>query len=349
MPRILLVEDNEFNRDMLSRRLKKQAFDVVVAVDGGEACVKARDEAPDLILMDLHLPILDGWEVTRRLKADDTTRNIPIIALTADAMSGDEDKALEAGCNDYETKPVDLPRLLNKIGRLLGHGANGMPHATTTHSDQAQFWDERFRREGLIWGEAPSPTATTALRYLSPKARVLEIGFGYGRDLAFLLRHGFRVSGVDLSTTARHFAEARLSREVLVADRLVTASFEDNGFPDGGFDGVVSHRMAHLLVTDAAVERFAETIGRVLRPGGILCLAVRNAEDRNPSEVRHLNGNVYEYAPRPGHWIRFWDDDALRQAFGKAFTFLTLDRVTEEESGSRPVPCCLTVLVARRL
>jgi two-component system, cell cycle response regulator DivK len=119
MPRILLVEDNENNRDMLSRRLERRAYEVVVAVDGNEACAKAREEAPDLILMDMHLPILDGWEATRRLKAETATKRIPIIALTADAMSGDQEKALEAGCNDYETKPVDLPRLLDKIRRLL--------------------------------------------------------------------------------------------------------------------------------------------------------------------------------------------------------------------------------------
>ena len=119
MPKILLVEDNENNRDMLSRRLQKRNYEVAIAVDGAEACARAESERPDLILMDMHLPVLDGWEATRRLKARPETGSIPIIALTADAMSGDREKALEAGCDDYETKPVELPRLLGKMEALL--------------------------------------------------------------------------------------------------------------------------------------------------------------------------------------------------------------------------------------
>jgi two-component system, cell cycle response regulator DivK len=119
MPKILLVEDNENNRDMLSRRLQKRNYEVAIAVDGAEACARAEAERPDLILMDMHLPVLDGWEATRRLKARPETGSIPIIALTADAMSGDREKALEAGCDDYETKPVELPRLLGKMEALL--------------------------------------------------------------------------------------------------------------------------------------------------------------------------------------------------------------------------------------
>jgi two-component system, cell cycle response regulator DivK len=120
MPRILLVEDNEMNRDMLSRRLARKKYEVLVAVDGGEGVVMARSEAPDLILMDMSLPVVDGWEATRRLKASPETKAIPIIALTAHAMSGDREKAMEAGCDDYDTKPVELPRLLGKIEALLG-------------------------------------------------------------------------------------------------------------------------------------------------------------------------------------------------------------------------------------
>ena len=119
MAKILLVEDNEMNRDMLSRRLERRGYVVVVAVDGGQGIELARQEAPDLILMDMSLPVLDGWEATRRLKAAPETRAIPIIALTAHAMGGDRDRALEAGCDDYDTKPVELPRLLGKIEALL--------------------------------------------------------------------------------------------------------------------------------------------------------------------------------------------------------------------------------------
>jgi len=120
MPRILLVEDNEMNRDMLSRRLARKKYEVLVAVDGGEGVVTARLEAPDLILMDMSLPVVDGWEATRQLKASPETQAIPIIALTAHAMSGDREKALEAGCDDYDTKPIELPRLLAKMEALLG-------------------------------------------------------------------------------------------------------------------------------------------------------------------------------------------------------------------------------------
>ena len=119
MPKLLLVEDNEYNRDMLMRRLTKKGFAVIVAVDGGEGVAKAQSEKPDLILMDMHLPVLDGWEATKQLKESDDTRTIPIIALTADAMTGDREKAMEAGCDDYDTKPIELPRLLEKIQAQL--------------------------------------------------------------------------------------------------------------------------------------------------------------------------------------------------------------------------------------
>jgi two-component system, cell cycle response regulator DivK len=119
MAKILVVEDNEMNRDMLSRRLERRGYEVVIAVDGGQGLALARSEAPDLILMDMSLPVLDGWEATRQLKAAPETRAIPIIALTAHAMSDDRDRAIDAGCDDYDTKPVELPRLLAKIEALL--------------------------------------------------------------------------------------------------------------------------------------------------------------------------------------------------------------------------------------
>jgi two-component system, cell cycle response regulator DivK len=119
MPKILLVEDNEMNRDMLSRRLQRRGYEVLIAVDGQMGIDMARSEAPDLILMDMSLPVMDGWEATRTLKASDTTRHIPVIALTAHAMSTDRDKAIEAGCDDYDTKPIELPRLLEKMEALV--------------------------------------------------------------------------------------------------------------------------------------------------------------------------------------------------------------------------------------
>ena len=115
MAKILLVEDNEMNRDMLGRRLQRRGYEVVIAVDGAEGVAKAQTEEPDLILMDMSLPVIDGWEATRRLKVAPETRSIPVIALTAHAMSGDRDKAIEAGCDDYGTKPVEFDRLLATI------------------------------------------------------------------------------------------------------------------------------------------------------------------------------------------------------------------------------------------
>ena len=119
MPKILLVEDNEMNRDMLSRRLERKGYQIVIAVDGQEGIDKARSERPDLILMDMSLPVLNGWDATRQLKEDESTKGIPIIALTAHAMAEDEQRAREAGCNDFDTKPIELPRLLEKIQQLL--------------------------------------------------------------------------------------------------------------------------------------------------------------------------------------------------------------------------------------
>jgi CheY-like chemotaxis protein len=121
MPNLLLVEDNELNRDMLSRRLRKRGYEIEIAVDGQEGLDRVKTARPDLILMDMSLPVIDGWEATRRLKADPTTRDIPIIALTAHAMASDREKALEVGCDAYETKPVELPSLLAAIEKLLAN------------------------------------------------------------------------------------------------------------------------------------------------------------------------------------------------------------------------------------
>ena len=122
MTKVLVVEDNEMNRDMLSRRLTRRGFQVIFAVDGQQGVDLALSERPDIILMDMSLPIIDGWEATRRVKSDDATRGVPVIGLTAHAMAGDREKAIEAGCDDYDTKPVELERLIGKIERLLGGG-----------------------------------------------------------------------------------------------------------------------------------------------------------------------------------------------------------------------------------
>ena len=120
MTKVLLVEDNEMNRDMLSRRLMRRGFEVVFAVNGKDGVDLAKSEKPDIILMDMSLPVMDGWEATRCVKSDAATRAVPVIGLTAHAMSGDREKALEAGCDDYDTKPVEFDRLIEKMERLLG-------------------------------------------------------------------------------------------------------------------------------------------------------------------------------------------------------------------------------------
>jgi two-component system, cell cycle response regulator DivK len=120
MAKVLLVEDNEMNRDMLSRRLIRRGFEVVFAVDGKQGVDLARSEKPDIILMDMSLPVMDGWQATRCVKSDEATRSVPVIGLTAHAMSGDREKAIEAGCDDYDTKPVEIDRLIGKMKRLLG-------------------------------------------------------------------------------------------------------------------------------------------------------------------------------------------------------------------------------------
>jgi CheY-like chemotaxis protein len=122
MAKILIVEDNEMNRDMLSRRLERRGFAIVMAVDGQQGVEMARGEKPDLILMDMSLPVMDGWAATQAIKADAELQAIPVIALTAHAMAGDREKAMAAGCDDYDTKPIELPRLLEKIGKFLPNG-----------------------------------------------------------------------------------------------------------------------------------------------------------------------------------------------------------------------------------
>jgi CheY-like chemotaxis protein len=124
MPKVLVVEDNEMNRDMLSRRLQRRGYEVIISVDGEDGVAKARSDSPDIILMDMDLPVLDGWAATRKLKSSAETRSIPVIALTAHAMAGDKERALEVGCDDYDTKPVEFSRLTEKIETLLRKGSD---------------------------------------------------------------------------------------------------------------------------------------------------------------------------------------------------------------------------------
>lgn len=211
-----------------------------------------------------------------------------------------------------------------------------------------EFWDERFRKEGAIWGDAPSPTARLAADHAQVGDRVLEVGFGYGRDLAFLGQRKCRVSGVDLSIAGRELAQTRLQHSGVQPEYLWTGPFEDSEIPALGFDTLVCHRMAHLLLTPEAVARFARKVEEVLRPGGLVCLGVRNLRDLNPADVVAVADQVYEYVRRPGHRIRYWDDDTFRWVFNRAFRILTLLPAVESETEAHPVPCHLTVMVARK-
>lgn len=213
-------------------------------------------------------------------------------------------------------------------------------------SNSGEFWDTRYRAEGAIWGEAPSPTAQVAAQHLTPRARLLEIGFGYGRDLPFYIRQGCRVTAIDLSATGRELAEERLQREGLHAESLLSGRFEQREFPES-FDVVVSHRMAHLLVDPAEMAAFSARVRQVLRPGGLLCLGARNLHDLDPAAMICLGEGVYEYAARPGHRIRYWDHDAFRRTFNGSFELRSLVETTEPESQGHPVPCHLTVMVGQ--
>jgi len=211
-----------------------------------------------------------------------------------------------------------------------------------------EFWDARFRTEGAIWGDAPSPTARLAADHARAGDRVLEVGFGYGRDLAFLGQRGCRVSGVDLSAAGLELAQARLQQSGVRPECLWTGPFEDSDIPALGFDVVLCHRMAHLLLTPEAVGRFARKVEEVLRPGGLVCLGARDLRDLNPADMVAVADQVYEYLRRPGHRIRYWSDDTFRRVFGGAFTLLTLLHAVESETEAHPVPCHLTVMVARK-
>lgn len=142
MPKILVVEDNEVNGLLLMRRLTRLGFAVVLAADGEQGVAMAKTEQPDLILMDMGLPVLDGWEATRQIKADTDTHHIPLIALTAHAMAGDRDQAIEAGCDDYETKPIELPKLLEKMNRLLNGGRTMAAGASTSTTGRPLLGDQ---------------------------------------------------------------------------------------------------------------------------------------------------------------------------------------------------------------
>jgi SAM-dependent methyltransferase len=216
------------------------------------------------------------------------------------------------------------------------------------NSEDGDFWDRRYRTEGAIWGEQASPTAQRAAAFLAPGARVLDVGSGYGRDLAFLAGRSCYVNGVDMSREGHRLAEQRLAAMNGRAEGLYLGRFEDLPLPEAGFDAILSHRMAHLMLSTEAVDAFVERLHRLLRTGGIAAIGARNREDLVPGDMIQVSEQVYEYRSRPGHCIRYWDDDSFRRLFGDRFTVLELTHTCEDESRARPVPCHLTILIARK-
>jgi hypothetical protein len=215
-------------------------------------------------------------------------------------------------------------------------------------SSESEFWDRRYREEGAIWGDAPSLTAVLASRHLRAGDRVLDVGFGYGRDMAFLLRSGFRCGGIDLSSEGRRQAEIWFRREGLRPDWLWTGRFEDSVVRDEPVDAVLSHRLAHLLLSRAEIGHFAARVEQWLAPSGLLAIGARDPRDLKPEDMICLGEGVYEYRQRPGHRIRYWDEGTFREAFGAAFTVVSLTEGAEKESVTQPVPCHFTVLIARQ-
>jgi SAM-dependent methyltransferase len=215
-------------------------------------------------------------------------------------------------------------------------------------SNEAEFWDTRFRAEGNIWGDLPSITATTVQSLLPAGARVLDVGFGGGRDVTYFLRAGYRTWGVDFSSVAHRNLMVSLADQGLEPERLVIGSIEDVTGPDAVFDAVISHRMAHLLITDDAIREFALQVRRLLRPGGLFGLGVRNTDDMRHSDVRPISGHIAELTRRPGHLVRYWDEHSLREAFAPHFQLLDFQRADEPECMSNPVPCHLTLMTGRR-
>jgi len=216
------------------------------------------------------------------------------------------------------------------------------------HSDDSAFWDQRYRQEGAIWGDDPSPTALRLAPCLSAGAQVLEVGFGYGRDLVYLGSRGCRLWGVEPSAQGRAMAEERLAGHGIRAERLLPGRFEEAALPAEAFDGILSHRLAHLLLDPAVVAAFVAHIHRCLRPGGLLALGARSRRDLNLNEMLEVERGVYEYRHRPGHRIRYWDQPMFETVFGTGFEMVVMEDATEPECLARPVPCYLTILLARK-
>jgi SAM-dependent methyltransferase len=214
----------------------------------------------------------------------------------------------------------------------------------------ATFWNQRYRDHSACWGDTGSPTLQVALKHFPATGRVLEIGYGYGRDLVALARRGLVMTGIDPSDEGQHMAEARLAALGVKSATLLTADFTEAQLPESGFDAVLSHRTLHLMTAPGAAGRFAGRLAAVARPGAMVCIGTRDLRDLDPARmnVHHHGDDVYEYSDRPGHVISYWDDDRFRKTFAPDFDIVALEQASELEASDNPVPCYLTIMVARR-
>jgi SAM-dependent methyltransferase len=217
-----------------------------------------------------------------------------------------------------------------------------------TRADTSGFWDDRYRKEGPIWGHDPSPTARTIAKLLFPGARILEIGCGYGRDLKFYASQGCQVTGVDPAAEGFNLAQTFPDAEVLARITLLTQPIEAVSFPGSQFDFVVSHRTVHLFLVDASLHDLAALTARWLKPGGVLCIGARDTRDLDPSQMRHVGSEVYEYKHRPGHRVRYFNRESFHRFFGQYFDIFHSEQMVEQEAAVNPVPCHLCVMAARR-
>jgi SAM-dependent methyltransferase len=211
-----------------------------------------------------------------------------------------------------------------------------------------QFWTERYCAEGSIWGEVHSPTAALLVSCLPPNGHVLEIGFGYGRDLVFLAKHGFQVSGVEPSCEGGLMAKQRLDMAGLQAKELSSTTFEETDFSFSNFSAVLSHRMLHLLTTKEEIEQFVLKLMSVAKPGALLCIGARDMRDLDLNKMLLRGSGVYEYRDRKGHLVSYWDESLFRKVFEPSFEIVSFHQVVELESKNNPVPCYLTIMLARR-
>ena len=216
-----------------------------------------------------------------------------------------------------------------------------------TESSPGQFWNQRFSAQGAIWGEAVSPTLNLALQHFSPKCRILEIGFGYGRDLAELARFGFKVTGIDPSVEGKRLALERLDLLGVSDEDLITSTFEQAIVPSTKFDAVLSHRMLHLMTSPASIDQFVQKLVEFTSRDGLICIGARDVRGLDISEMHSSGSGIYEYRNRPGHLIRFWSEEKFREIFEPNFEIILLQQAVEQEAMDNPVPCHLTIMLAK--